>query len=80
MKVFMLVDGNGRNVAATLQEGTAMDLMFSRAIDAGRVDMDALTFDSGTDTIVEVDESDVLDGLLTDFEINELDTNGLVLL
>jgi hypothetical protein len=79
MKVFMVVDEDGRNVAATLYEGTAVDILFSRAIDAGRVDTTEMTFDQAGDQIIQFDGEEAM-GILTDSQMNELDTEGLVLL
>jgi hypothetical protein len=81
MKVYILVDENGKNVAATLDPGMAMDLLLSRLMDAGKVDPESNTFEAFGQTVIEVDQQELLDEkLLTDFEVNQLDTEGFVLL
>lgn len=81
MKTFIITDKNGTTVAATLDEGTAMDILFERALRAGRVDNETRTFEADGDTITEMDPAELLESqLLTESQIADLDEEGLVLL
>lgn len=81
MKVFIIDDANGVARAFALDEGTAMDILFDRAIEAGRVDMDARTFDAAGERIGSDDSEQVLAcGLMTDEQFETLKQEGLLLL
>jgi hypothetical protein len=81
MKTFIINDKDGKTVGAALDISTAMDLVFDRALKAGRVDMDEGTFEAEGETITEMNSQEAIDGgLLTEQQIADLDQEGLVML
>lgn len=81
MKTFIITDKDGKTVGATLEMGAAMDLVFDRALKAGRVDMDERTFEADGETITEMDSAELIEcRLLTEQQIADLDEEGLVIL
>jgi len=80
MKAFIVLDGNSRPIAATTTEETAFDVIFTKALQEGRVDEATGTFDFGDNSILDVDLASITDSMFfTPAELEELQEKGAVL-
>jgi hypothetical protein len=81
MKVYMLTDENGKNVAVSLDPGMVMNMLISGLMDAGKIGPETMALDACGQTVIEVERQVLLDrGILGDSEVNQLDAEGFVLL
>ena len=81
MKTFIVLDGNSRPIAATTDEAIAMDILFNKALQEGRVDEDLGTFDFGGDSILDTDFETIRESMFfTEAELTQLEEEGAILI
>lgn len=81
MKTFIVLDGNSRPIAATTDEAIAMDILFNKALQEGRVDEDLGTFDFGGDSILDTDFESMRESMFfTEAELTQLEEEGAILI
>lgn len=81
MKAFIILDGNSRPVGAAMDEGMAMDVLFTIALQEGRIDEELGTFDFADNSVLSTDIEKLRESaFLTTEELKELEEKGAVIL
>ena len=81
MKTFIVLDDNSRPIAATTDEAIAVDILFNKARQEGRVDEELGTFDFGDNSILDTDFESLRESMFfTEAELTTLEEEGAILI
>jgi hypothetical protein len=80
MKAYVVLDEQSRPIAAAMNEAMAMDVLFTIALQEGKIDEERGTFDFSSNSIINVDFNALRESMFfTEAEIEELENNGAVI-
>lgn len=81
MEAFIVLNEKNRPIAAAMDEGMAMDILFTIALQEGRVNDESGTFDFGDNSVLNVDFDTIRESMFfTEAELTKLEEEGAILI